>query len=135
MVGPRQAAEVGRSVPAADGGRYGVEFGKVGRRQPDVGGARVVSQVLRGLGTGDGNNMQALSHEPGEGGLGRGGTDAVGGCTDLVRRVEVGLQVVLLEPRQTAPLVLLRKFVEGGEAAGGEAMATVPAYAVVAVVG
>jgi hypothetical protein len=47
---------------------------------------------------------------------GGGGVDPVGDFADLGRQVEVGPQVVLLEARQMHPLVVLRQFVEGGEA-------------------
>jgi hypothetical protein len=67
--------------------------------------------------------VRALGDEPGEGDLRRGGVDAVGDFADLGRDVEVGPQVVLLEARQTAPLVVLRQFVEGGDAADREAEA------------
>jgi hypothetical protein len=95
---------VSRSVPGADGGRNGVEVGEVDHGQLDVRGARVVGEVLRGLGAGDGDDVRALGDEPGEGDLRGGGADPAGDVADLGRDVEVGSQVVPLEARQAPPL-------------------------------
>ncbi|MFG3023258.1 hypothetical protein ACGFZQ_32705 [Streptomyces sp. NPDC048254] len=64
----------------------------------------------------DGHDVRALGDEPGEGDVRRSGVDPVGDFADLGREVEVGPPVVLLEARQMHPLVVLRQFVEGGEA-------------------
>lgn len=117
-----EAGGVGGVAVAVDGGvgDDAAEGGEVVGGEGDVEGVPVFLKAGDAFGAGDGEDVEALGEEPGEGDLRGGGAFFLGDVADGVDEAEVEVEGLGLEARGDAAPVLVAELSGGGDGAGEE---------------